>query len=107
MTRAQLLQSNLDRKYSVYAPHKIYETHHPMVGFTKVARDSWRFVDLETTNDLVVIGRDFRTKRELLAAMTEWLVERGYDEPTPGATTTCIEHAYGATYRLPFQIKVF
>lgn len=27
-------------------------------------------------------------------------------EPTQ-PITTCIEHAYGTTYRLPFQIKVF
>jgi hypothetical protein len=34
------------------------------------------------------------------------LAER-IDDPSPPVTTTCIEHAYGSTTRLSFQIKVF
>src|SRR3954465_3555126 len=80
MTRAQLLQSNLDRNFPEYAPHKVYETTSPLVGFMKIKSGLWRFVDLTESNNISCIGREFRTRAELMGAMSEWLSGRGLGE---------------------------
>lgn len=91
MTKAKLLQSNLDRAFPTYAPHKVHETFSPEVGFMRVAEGSWRFVDLDETTQICAIGQNYRIRADLMNDMSRFLRDRGYDvKPTDEEAASAI-----------------
>lgn len=106
MTKAKLLQSNLDRAFPVYAPHKVHETFSSEIGFMMVASGSWRFVDLEETTQICTIGPNYRVRADLMNDMSRFLRDRGYDvKPSDDEAANAIDALPLVSVRQGFESR--